>query len=521
MTFDVAETTTGRGSRGAHRQVCIERRGGWRRTWIRACAALTNAPSRRTPISAFAPSTTTRCSSTYRSAKVHRVSRTRRRARPTAGCSTPAAAAAACRCRWPRRRRWSSASIRRSDSRTRVYGSAANAASRTCVRARRRHVSAVPRPRTFDLVLSHAVIEHVADAPLYLRECARVLALDGQIYLSTAPYLSFAGAHLPRLKVPLPLHLMVGRRAAFATFQFLARHAPWTLKEPAHENSFIKAAQRGERKFDDLLEKVRVDAAAPADRRRRPAGRARGAARDRDGPPAAAPDRGLAARQSGDAGCADQQYRIRAGPRPAAASRRHTDMASSRRSGPAPVAASNRRGRDHRLSSGRPARRRGAVSTGVRQRCRRVEPAALGMAVRPQSEQSRARARNLDRPRRQGDRRTVRHHAGAGVGARDRSARLVGHGRDGRAGTAAAGARRAAVPHLGPPRRRRARPRPLRVVSPSVPEAALAGSRTAPLPGEAADPPRAAAAELAAAAEPAGVGGDAADRQARGAAADR
>jgi len=114
------------------------------------------------------------------------------------------------------------------------------------------------RAATFDLVLSHAVIEHVADAPLYLRECARVLAPGGRIYLSTAPYLSFAGAHLPRLKVQVPLHLMVGRKAAFATFQFLARHAPWTLKEPAHENSFIKAAQRGERKFDDLLEKVRV-----------------------------------------------------------------------------------------------------------------------------------------------------------------------------------------------------------------------------------------------------------------------
>jgi ubiquinone/menaquinone biosynthesis C-methylase UbiE len=28
---------------------------------------------------------------------------------------------------------------------------------------------------SFDLVLSHAVIEHVADAPLYLRECRRVL----------------------------------------------------------------------------------------------------------------------------------------------------------------------------------------------------------------------------------------------------------------------------------------------------------------------------------------------------------
>jgi SAM-dependent methyltransferase len=111
----------------------------------------------------------------------------------------------------------------------------------------------------FDLVLSHAVIEHVADAPLYLRECARVLAPGGHLYLSTAPYLSFAGAHLPRLKVQLPLHLMIGRRAAFATFSFLARHAAWTLKEPAHENSFIKAARRGERKEDDLLEKVRVN----------------------------------------------------------------------------------------------------------------------------------------------------------------------------------------------------------------------------------------------------------------------
>jgi ubiquinone/menaquinone biosynthesis C-methylase UbiE len=114
------------------------------------------------------------------------------------------------------------------------------------------------RDATFDLVLSHAVIEHVADAPLYLRECARVLVPGGHVYLSTAPYLSFAGAHLPRLKVQLPLHLMVGRRAAFATFRFLARHATWTLKEPANENSFIKAARRGEVKEDDLLEKVRV-----------------------------------------------------------------------------------------------------------------------------------------------------------------------------------------------------------------------------------------------------------------------
>jgi SAM-dependent methyltransferase len=118
---------------------------------------------------------------------------------------------------------------------------------------------ALPFPAgTFDLVLSHAVIEHVSDASLYLRECARVLRPGGCLYLSTAPYLSFAGAHLPRLKVPVPLHLLFGRRVAFGAFQFLARHAPWSLKEPANENSFIKAARRGVLKHDDLLEKVRV-----------------------------------------------------------------------------------------------------------------------------------------------------------------------------------------------------------------------------------------------------------------------
>jgi ubiquinone/menaquinone biosynthesis C-methylase UbiE len=119
--------------------------------------------------------------------------------------------------------------------------------------------TALPFPSSvFDVVLSHAVIEHVADAPRYLRECARVLRPGGWMYLSTAPYLSFAGAHLPRLKVPVPLHLIAGRTVAFKTFRFLARSAPWALKEQANENSFIKLAQKGVRKDDDLLEKVRV-----------------------------------------------------------------------------------------------------------------------------------------------------------------------------------------------------------------------------------------------------------------------
>jgi ubiquinone/menaquinone biosynthesis C-methylase UbiE len=110
----------------------------------------------------------------------------------------------------------------------------------------------------FDWVFSHAVIEHVADAPRYLRECARVLRRGGSMYLSTAPYLSFAGAHLPRLKIPVPLHLIVGRKLSFATFRLLARHAEWTLREKADENSFIKIARQNGKKHDDLLELVRI-----------------------------------------------------------------------------------------------------------------------------------------------------------------------------------------------------------------------------------------------------------------------
>src|SRR5262249_52595189 len=63
---------------------------------------------------------------------------------------------------------------------------------------------------SFDLVFSHSVIEHVASAEAYLAECHRVLRPGGVLYLSTAPYLSLAGAHLPRLRVPVPIHILLG-----------------------------------------------------------------------------------------------------------------------------------------------------------------------------------------------------------------------------------------------------------------------------------------------------------------------
>lgn len=106
---------------------------------------------------------------------------------------------------------------------------------------------------TFDLVLSHAVIEHVADPVAYLREARRVLASTGWLFLETAPYLSPSGAHLPRLKVPVPVHLLVGRRAAFGLVRWVARRHPGWLDAPPEGSSFIMAARRGEHKADDLL----------------------------------------------------------------------------------------------------------------------------------------------------------------------------------------------------------------------------------------------------------------------------
>jgi ubiquinone/menaquinone biosynthesis C-methylase UbiE len=111
---------------------------------------------------------------------------------------------------------------------------------------------------SFDFVLSHAVIEHVADPAAYLREARRVLKPGAFLFLQTAPYLSPHGAHLPRLKPAVPLHLLVGRRIAFTTSCWLARHAPQWLDVNLEESSFVTLAQRGEKKVDDLLYRVTV-----------------------------------------------------------------------------------------------------------------------------------------------------------------------------------------------------------------------------------------------------------------------
>ena len=114
------------------------------------------------------------------------------------------------------------------------------------------------RDEAFDLVLSHAVIEHVADPAAYLREARRVLRRGGTMFLQTAPYLSPPGSHLPRLRVPVPLYLLMGRRATFELSCWLARHAPHWIDAPPEGSSFLTNARNGTVKLDDLLYRATV-----------------------------------------------------------------------------------------------------------------------------------------------------------------------------------------------------------------------------------------------------------------------
>ncbi|HSF18066.1 MAG TPA: class I SAM-dependent methyltransferase [Vicinamibacteria bacterium] len=111
---------------------------------------------------------------------------------------------------------------------------------------------------SFEIVLSHSVIEHVASAEAYLRECHRVLRPGGVLFLQTPPYHSFAGSHLSRLRVPVPIHLLLPRRWAFRLSFYLARKRPGWLKEPRESNTFKLMAERGETKEDDLVQRVTV-----------------------------------------------------------------------------------------------------------------------------------------------------------------------------------------------------------------------------------------------------------------------
>jgi len=113
---------------------------------------------------------------------------------------------------------------------------------------------------TFDVVLSHSVIEHVDSPEDYLCECFRVLRQGGVLFLSTPPYYSSAGSHLARLKLPIPYQLLLPRSWAFRLNFYLARRHPSWLEQQGESNSCRMIAARGGVKKDDLVQRVTVAA---------------------------------------------------------------------------------------------------------------------------------------------------------------------------------------------------------------------------------------------------------------------
>ena len=116
------------------------------------------------------------------------------------------------------------------------------------------------RDASFDFVLSHSVIEHVHDPLAYLKEARRVLTPGGAILLNTAPYLSTSGSHLPKYRVPfpVPLHLIAGRKAAFAFARWAGKHKPHWFEAGSESTSFISVPRSGGEKVDDLLYRATV-----------------------------------------------------------------------------------------------------------------------------------------------------------------------------------------------------------------------------------------------------------------------
>ena len=80
----------------------------------------------------------------------------------------------------------------------------------------------------------------------------------GRVFLQTAPVLSPSGSHLPRLKMKVPLYLLVGRRAAYAAYRWIAANRPHWIDTPPEASSFLTAARDGRLKVDDVTYRVTV-----------------------------------------------------------------------------------------------------------------------------------------------------------------------------------------------------------------------------------------------------------------------
>ena len=113
---------------------------------------------------------------------------------------------------------------------------------------------------SFDLVLSHEVIEHIYEGPGYLRDMApRAPAGGCPLPLHRALPLPHRRAPARGCACPCPSTSCSGDALTLRLFHFLARHAPFVFSEQREESSFIKAAQDGRpRERQPAARRIRV-----------------------------------------------------------------------------------------------------------------------------------------------------------------------------------------------------------------------------------------------------------------------
>ncbi|MBN2136109.1 MAG: class I SAM-dependent methyltransferase [Acidobacteria bacterium] len=104
-----------------------------------------------------------------------------------------------------------------------------------------------------DLVLSHSVIEHTFKPLEYLKESYRVLKPGAIMFLETPPHYSFEGAHMPRLKKPIPMQLFLPRKFLYKFYIRTARRHPGWIKGGTDGSALLTDLANGK---DLTMEKV-------------------------------------------------------------------------------------------------------------------------------------------------------------------------------------------------------------------------------------------------------------------------
>lgn len=111
---------------------------------------------------------------------------------------------------------------------------------------------------SFDLIISHSVIEHT-DYPLkYLEEAFRILKNGGILFLETPPYYSFEGTHLPKPAVPIPFQLFLPRRVLYSLYLHISKKHPGFFRDGINGSALLTSIKKGKTPEMEPLNKMKI-----------------------------------------------------------------------------------------------------------------------------------------------------------------------------------------------------------------------------------------------------------------------